>query len=402
MPRPRRRSLLLAWGLVLGGALVLLFAEGPLRRLALSLLLFLDILSSYVTGSQFNAAALLTPAPAVVESSFALEGGETLRVTRYSPSDGPPKAGVLLVNGAVAGGNEDEGIVRLADALARIGFVVALPELESLKSARMDPQDVPRLVALYAALQEDPAFQGVSWGLAGICFGASLAILAAADAAVREDAAFVALVIPYADLKTYIIDVLTHTTVREGGVEPWVPREDVWWGVQRALIGLLAEEEEQARLMALLEEHAAYPAWTASPLALTDGEQVGLSAEARALLTLLAARDRAVAETVLAQLPASLHETLALLSPAHRLAELQAPLFLFHSTTDSVIPVEHSHRLAKTASATVPVHLHISELLQHTKLVVAPSNMMTLLAVLPSEGWRLLDWTMSLLAAAGL
>ena len=361
-------------------------AAAPVRRAAIGALLLLNILTSYLTDSRFEIAALLTLRPHTEERTLSFQQ-EPLRLTLFYPGGKDVRGGLLLVNGAVERGNDEPAIRRVAISFARLGFLVALPDLASLRAYRLDHDDPGRLTVAFAALRSDPVVTGKPIGLVGFCFGASLGLLAASDPAVAGDVAFVAGAIPYARLDTLIVDVLSHSAVGTAGVRPWEPRDDVQAKLPLALIGLLGDEKDHEALRDLLEHNA-----------LQTG-QADLSPAAEALRRLLLARDRQEAEGLLAKQDPALLAALRDLSPLPQLDGLRAPLFLFHSANDRVIPWEHSAALVEAAPS--GGRLEVSTLLQHTRLVLDPSQWRLLLTY-PRAAWELLLWLDQVLAAAGV
>ena len=383
-PSPPR---LLAIGVILLLALALWpLLVAPLRRTGLSALFLLDVLTSYLTDSRFEAASLVTPSPGVEERRLIFRE-ERIRLTIYSPGRGEPRGGILLVNGAVELGNEDPGIRRVATSLARLGFLVALPELASLQAFLLDPHDPDRLVGAFEALSAEPALRAKPVGFVGFCFGASLGLLAASDPAIADHVSFVAGAIPYARLDTLVVDVLSGSAVGTNGLRPWEPREDLAEKLPLALIGLLPDADDRDILRSLHESDA---------LATREAD---LSLSGEALRRLLLTRDRLQAEALVAEQDPALIAALEQLSPLDRIDRLRAPLFLFHSAADRVIPWEHSAALA--AAAPTGGRLEVSTLLQHTRLILDPRQWRLMLGY-PREAWDLVVLLNEVLAAAGV
>ena len=356
------------------------------RQSGHSLLFLANVFTSYVSNSRFELAALFTPKPSVEERLVPFQE-EQVRFTLFSPQQDKVRGGVLLVNGAVVLGNDDPAIRRVASSLARLGIVVGLPEMASLKGLGMDIHDPQRLVAAFEALQAEPSLQNKPVGLIGICFGASLGLLATADRAIADRVAYVAGAIPYARLDTYVVDVLTASTTGTTHTRRWEPREDVQAMLPLALIGLLADEGDQEALRALAETGQ-----------LEEG-QADLSPAGQALRRLLLARDRAEAQALLDEQHPTLRAALDRLSPLPQMRELRAPLFLFHSESDRVMPWEHSAALAEAAPA--GGRLEISRLLHHTHLILDPREWRLMLGY-PGEAWDLMGLINEVLARGRL
>src|SRR3990172_686509 len=173
-----------------------------------------------------------------------------------------------------------------------------------------------------------PALRNKPVGIVGFCFGASLGLLASSDPAIADHVAFVAGAIPYARLDTLVVDVLSGSAVATNRLRPWEPREDLAEKLPLALIGLLPDADDRDVLRSLHESDA------------LATREAALSLSAEALRRLLLTRDRLHAEALLAEQDPALIAALEQLSPLDRIDRLRAPLFLFHSAADRVIPWE--------------------------------------------------------------
>src|SRR5207244_557491 len=106
-----------------------------------------------------------------------------------------------------------------------------------------------------------------------------------------------------------------------------------------------------------------------------------------ALRHLLLARDRAEIEALIAQQDPALQQALFRLSPLRQMERLKAPLYLFHSRSDQIIPWEHSATLMEAAPG--GGRLEVSNLLQHTRFVLDPGQWRLILGY-PGDVWNLL------------
>src|SRR5207253_5936437 len=83
-------------------------------------MLVTDIYSSALWDR--NVAAYVTPPPRVEDGSEPV-GASDMRVTWWIPGWGSLHPAVMLVNGATEKGNDDPETRRLAEALARAGYI---------------------------------------------------------------------------------------------------------------------------------------------------------------------------------------------------------------------------------------------------------------------------------------
>ncbi|MGH3441260.1 MAG: hypothetical protein ACRDUY_04310 [Nitriliruptorales bacterium] len=223
---------------------------------------------------------------------------------------GAPAPAVLLAAGITPQGPADPRVMRLADALARAGRVVFVPEL-ALSSHRLERADVESLVGAVVALDDDPRTRGTTAAL-GFSFGGSYALVAAADERAASRLGLVAAFGAYADLVS-LLDVL-----REG------------------------EPGRRERVRAAVRSYASHE--------VTD--------EDRDTLERVLVGDGSVDD-----LPAVAVRLLGDLSPARVADRVVAPVALVHAVGDTVIPHAELGRLQMAFpaawSATVRLFTHV-------------------------------------------
>jgi hypothetical protein len=239
----------------------------------------------------------------------------------------------LVCLGVVPFGVDHPQIPRLKAALARFGFVALIHWSPAMRDRRLVPEDVDNTAAAYDYLVRRADVDPARSGLFGTCVGGSFALLAAAHPSIRDRIAFVGAFAPYSSMWTFARDIASRTRSNDGSTEQW-PVDPLTRDVfVRSVTDILAPQEAE-RLRA--------DGSTASDIDLAE-----LSAEGRAVHTLLAPLDRDGAELALRQLPQAMRERLDAMSPALHVDGIKAPLILVgHDRDDLVIPVGESRRLA--------------------------------------------------------
>jgi hypothetical protein len=237
--------------------------------------------------------------------------------------------------GVVPFGVDHPQVPVLGKALARAGFAALLYWSPAMRDFRLDPQDIANIPLAYHWLIQQPYVDPARSGLLGTCVGGSFSLMAAADPLIRDHIAFLSAYAPYSSLWTFARDVASRTRSCEDGREAW--RVDPLTRkvfVHSMTAFLEPRETEQLRS------------------AFSDGGEPGLlakdnlSADGRAVYSLLTARDERDAETALHGLPPIMREHLDVLSPLNYLKDIHAPLIiLLHDRGDQVIPVGESRRL---------------------------------------------------------
>jgi pimeloyl-ACP methyl ester carboxylesterase len=254
------------------------------------------------------------------------------------------RAPLVLVPGAARRGKDDPRLVRFAAALANAGFLVLVPEIESLKSLSVGPGDVG---AIADAVHHLSALGGgAPVGLAAISYAAGPAILAALDARIAAKVAFVAAVGGYYDM-TALVTFFTTGHFRGGPGEPWRKRVPHPYGMlvfAVSNIPRLGDARDRALFEKMVRAKLAHPASDIAPLV------ADLGPEGRAFWALLDNRDPDRVAPLLAALPEAIRAAISGVDLAARdLSRLRARLILIHGHDDPVIPYTESLALAQAA-----------------------------------------------------
>lgn len=99
----------------------------------------------------------------------------------YSPAHGRASPGIVILLGAVLEGRRYPPLVGLAEAVARAGYAVLVPELGRLRELVLDRAAVADAEAAVRLLRAQPEVRPGPVGLYGFSVGASVALLAAAE-----------------------------------------------------------------------------------------------------------------------------------------------------------------------------------------------------------------------------
>jgi dienelactone hydrolase len=311
------------------------------------------VYSSALYGS--NAAALITPEPQVIDERLGSSSPYS-RVTWWIPGAGDRHAAILLVNGASERGNDDAESRRFAEALARAGYLVMLPEYEFLKEARLDRTGPSRVDAAFAALLARPDVDPQRAGAFGVSVGGGMLFsAAAAPGAALARARYLGALGAYFDIRTYLASVVSGVQVRGGGPESWTPDPEARLKLPVGAAQALSLQGDRDRVVALLR---------AGGGVITGDPPSDLGTEARALWRVLAATDYDTALARFDALPASLRDTFATLSPASRWPEVRVPVYWLHDEGDRFEPVGEAERASATPHSGT-TRLALTKLLSH-------------------------------------
>lgn len=328
----------------------------PMRKVAmLSLCLILGagcapeaarFLSDIEAGERPSALKATTPAP--IRDAHPVPG--TL-ADLYRPGDGA-RARLVVVPGLADTGRRDPRLVAFAESLARVGFLVLVPDLPAASRGSADAADADTVAAAVLALPEPT----LPTGLIAISYAAGPAWLAASTPRLAGRVDFVVTLGAYQDPYA-MVAFLTTGAYRAPEDAAWrrgAPRADALWHFMAANAAALPRAEEVASLRAIA---AARLAGRASP--------PPASAAVAAVVALAEERDPDVMPARIAALPPGLRARLSALSLVPLpLGAFRGCALLLHGTRDPVIPWTESLRLYR-AFAPGHARLHLIEGLDH-------------------------------------
>jgi hypothetical protein len=285
----------------------------------------------------------VTPRPVVERFTYPSSRGLAVG-DLYRPSKAGPHPAVVVCLGVVPFGVEHPQVPRLGEALARSGFAALLYWSPAMRDFRLDPLDVADIASAYECLLARSDIDATRSGLIGTCVGGAFALMAAADARIRDRVAFVCAYAPYASMSTLCRDIASASRERDGVREAWAV-DPLTRKVYVHSVTALLEHDEAALLQAACAEPDCLPV-----------DQV-LSAEARTVQPLLGRLSADEAEDALENLPATLGQRLTAMSPVHYVGDIHAPLVvLLHDRDDVVIPVGESRRLRAAFGGRAGIH----------------------------------------------
>jgi pimeloyl-ACP methyl ester carboxylesterase len=293
-------------------------------------------------------SALKETTPAPTREPFAVPGTEA---DLYRPGT-PARARIVLVPGLSEAGRRDARLVPFAESLARVGFLVVVPDLPAARRLSADASDAEAVAAAVLALPDTPG----PAGLAAISYAAGPAFLAALRPEVAARLDVIATLGAYHDTEAMLTFLVTGA-YRAPEATAWrfgTPRPEALWLFVLANAAALPDARDVAWLRRTAEAR----------LARRHSPPIGEAGEAaRAVLALAEERDPDAVPGRIAALPEVLRTALARLNLADSaLGGLGVCAILVHGTRDPVIPWTESLRLAR---ALPRARLHLVPDLDH-------------------------------------
>jgi dienelactone hydrolase len=373
-PRRGRRWRWIGLGLV---AVVALLIVWPPSRVTLQTLALIPSLVE--VGPQPLA---LAPEPSHHLVMYETSDGESLPADLWLPSTATaeqPVGAVIFVSGVNDKGRAHPALARIANAMARAGAAVYVPELPIFFDVRVEAGEVEHIVNAFQALERRPEVDPDRIGIMGISVGGSLSLIAAADPRIADDLSWVGAFGAYADAGEIMTSVISHQYRLDGELIDWEPT----LLVRQVVFGLVTERVTDGRDHGYL--YGAYDELNNQDVhPLPDADLPLRTVEGRAAEALLLTDTLPEAEAALAAAPPKLRAVLDGISPLRYVDDIQARVYLMHDTGDRHIPYSNSRELAAAMEAAgVDVRLGEFRLFNH----VQPDTT-DLLAAAP-ELWKL-------------
>jgi dienelactone hydrolase len=265
----------------------------------------LVLLPALFPNAPVDPLVLVTATPSRTEHAYTYEVG-TVDAMVFHPTDSGQHGALILLLGAGDLPRSDLA-VRFAEALARLGVVVMLPESSGLLAERLTFGEIDALRNSFLTLASQPGVDPGRIGFVGLSAAGGLSIVAAGQSDLRDRVRFVNSFGSYYDASELLLDVASHSMDVDGRVLPWQP------------------EVRTQEVVAL-------------SLADTDSPE---------LRELLAGTTRERGRELIERLPAATQQRLREISPAAYLANVKAHVYLMHDVDDSFIPFTESRALVR-------------------------------------------------------
>jgi acetyl esterase/lipase len=300
---------------------------------------------------------------------------------------------MLLVFGVNNLGRNHPAIVRVADALARTGVIVLVPDSRTLLAGRLEVGEIDGLVEAFETLAARPEVDQDRIGIVGFSVGGSLALLAAGDPAISGRVDWINAFGAYADAASYLASVSAHAyRDADGEAVPWVPTPLAREVYLRFMLDQVDDPDDRDVLDAAFAD--AILAARRPPV--DPSLRASLASQAaRTVHDLLSAPSLDAARASIERLPDDSLEFIDAISPARHLGALTADVHLMHETDDHHVPFVESRSLASAVEARGRLAAHTEfRLFDH----VQPDDLD--LAAAAPELWKLLLHVRVLMAEA--
>ena len=284
------------------------------------------------------AVGVLSAEPRSEETTL---GGVPALVVR--PGEGHTWPAIVFLNGVTRRGRFHPTVQRLAHALARAGYLVAVPDPPGLRTGVLSLRTLAATKAVVGAvLARGDTRRPVA--LFGVSVGGALALLVAEDPRLSSHVRVVAGLAPYVDLASVVRIATTATYVQNGRLHPYRSKPFAALVAARSLAAALPNPRDRRLLLARLADVQRN---SRDPLRPLRDLRVGhLHTSARALLRLLLNHDPSRFHLLYRDLPASTRAAVSALSPITHAGSLRAPVLIVSAPHDKYFPPGETRALA--------------------------------------------------------
>jgi acetyl esterase/lipase len=276
-------------------------------------------------------------------------GGKSMPADVYRPPHGRHGA-IVFVMGAPPLEPDDSRLVRLADSVARAGFVMFVPFSPDLEREFIAREEPDAYVAAFEYLQGQSFVDPERIGFIGVSVGGSLALIAASDPRISADVDFLVAFGAYYDALDTLAAVTTGVISYDGQRESWDPRRHTEEVMAEQLIDRLPDSGDRDLLWRVFVDLES----------VSSSELAALTPTGRHAYEFLSNRDPARVPELIEHLPAAFLDDMRALSPSLHLDDIQAEIFILHDRSDRFIPYVESRRLRDRLAGRP--NLHYTEL----------------------------------------
>ena len=283
-----------------------------------------------------------------------------------------PWPALFFVNGVVTEGRELPEVRRIAEGLARAGYLVVVPDLPGLRRGEIRPETVHETLEVAREISERPDAREGGVGLVGVSTGATLALIAAGDGELAQRVSVVAGVAPYTDVRTVLSTATTgYYRAASGEMVPYEVDPFLAGAITQSLVSTLPPSRDRDTLLDELEEvDRLHPEFLA--------ELSGMGPEAASVAELLENRDPDRFDGLYAGLPDGVRTKMEELSPLAGERRLDVPVELISGPRDKYFPVSESRAVVRIAPQ---ARVTVSEALDHVELSSSVRDLPSLLLI---------------------
>lgn len=264
--------------------------------------------------------------PDVSEVSYSRDGVTTI-ADLYLPGDSRKHPAIILTLGTLVNRKSD-AVVDLSNALAKIGYVVLIPELPEFVNGLIWTDSVNSLIASYNYLDSNLNVINSKIGFVGFCAGASVAMVAAENTQIFNKVAFISAISPFYDGNSMVKATLLNQQILDGRVEVWRPAKLTQESLNQFFMNVVENQDDKKVLAQYLD----------SRQNMSEEDFNKLSADSQNIYNFIKNSQAESFESLREQLPKGIKEALSQVSPSNNISRLKAKVLILNDKKDTFVP----------------------------------------------------------------
>ncbi|KKP92940.1 MAG: hypothetical protein UR98_C0015G0008 [Parcubacteria group bacterium GW2011_GWA1_36_12] len=278
---------------------------------------------------------LLTKDPRVEQIEFKL-GNRDVNAALYRPA-GEGKHPAIIFTLGILFSRDNPNVVKFAQALARTGYVVLVPDLPDFLTGFVWTDSIDTLIASVEYLDGQEFVNKDKIGFTGFCVGGSAAIIASENEKIAKKVNFIATISPYFDLSDLTRAALTRTDISGSEKINWRPAKLTIETVNLGFLNYINNEEEKKFLKTNLDIN--------TNIQLDIDRYNDLSLESQIIYNFLSNTEFNKFDHYKSKLPQELQNLMVELSPSTKINNLEAKLFILNDKKDTFVPKNEGRNL---------------------------------------------------------
>lgn len=314
----------------------------------------------FLPNNKFKPLNAISKEP-LVDTVTIPSGDRSLTLDIWRPDDIKKHPAAIVAYGVDISSLNPETI-KLSNALARLGYVVVLPNVPGLLETRYTLDEVKDFITIFNFTREQLAYvDSKKVGFLSFCIGSSVAVLASEDARIADNVHYISVIAIVFDIFTLSRDVSTEQANDAQPVYSWNPHPKTRQVLYTEFADFLPKDEQEKLLQAL---NSSTP---------PSKEELELfSTEAQNMYRYLTNKDPQQSKELWDMLSQGARDKLAQLSPKTNIDQLRAKTFVMMYGRDRYLPHTESLQLVNSLPKDQVVATDLI-LFDHDKFV-APKN----------------------------
>ncbi len=275
----------------------------------------------------------ITKEPVFEEVEF-ISDSKKVTGTIYRIPNKKPKPALIIAMGVRTAENDQLIIANFAKALARIGFVTAVVNLQELHELKIRIEEKETFISSFKYLENQAFVDKNKISFVGISVGSSITLKATQDPQIAEKVRALVFFGGYFDAVDYLASVIIKTVNFAGKEFSWQPKESTVNHLKEVVISLVSPEEQVAVSQVLKEGKKLTP---------EDFEE--LSDKSRFAIRAFEVSNREEFDLLWQQAPAQIKQKFEEISPSVGIENTKTRLFILHDKGDQSVSYFESRKL---------------------------------------------------------